>query len=166
MPKRLYYRWKDGEEMDKNTVTALIDNAISNSVDVKNKYQMQKMKLSWTEYKKIAEEFLKNIINRCKLIEEYEEQHKLSSVKPCGYNAEDRMYISYFCKSLEGEMMKWQKKYYGVRDHKKYSRCKQCGSIIEKTANKHLYCDECARTKALERYKKYNKTRSTTNRKS
>ncbi len=31
------------------------------------------------------------------------------------------------------------------RQHKKYARCKQCGSIIEKTGNKRTYCDKCAR---------------------
>lgn len=35
------------------------------------------------------------------------------------------------------------KKYYGIREHKKYSRCKQCGSLIEKTNNRILYCRKC-----------------------
>lgn len=41
-----------------------------------------------------------------------------------------------------------------------YSRCRQCEAIIEKTGNKKLYCSECARESALERYKRYNKKRN------
>ena len=58
---------------------------------------------------------------------------------------EDNFYVGYICKSLEGEILKWQKKYYGIRDHKKYSRCKQCGSIIEKSNNRILYCKKCGK---------------------
>lgn len=35
-----------------------------------------------------------------------------------------------------------------------YSRCRQCGAIIEKTGNKKLYCSECAREKERERKRK------------
>ena len=67
---------------------------------------------------------------------------------------EDNLYVGYICRSLEGEILKWQKKYYNIRDHKKYSRCKQCGSMIEKTGNKRLYCDKCAKAKERERKRK------------
>lgn len=145
VPKRLYYRWINGEEMDEKIVTDMIDYAISDSIDMKKKYQMQKMVMSWEEYKKLIEKFLSGIIVRCKLIDEYENKSKSKSIKIYDCNNEDRMYTSYFCKSLEGEMMKWQKKYYGVREHKKYKRCKICGAIIENTGNKKMYCTDCAR---------------------
>ena len=70
---------------------------------------------------------------------------------------EDNFYVGYICKSLEGEILKWQKKYYGIRDHKKYSRCKQCGSIIEKTGNKRIFCDKCAETSKRESNRKADK---------
>ena len=57
-------------------------------------------------------------------------------------------------------MLKWQKKYYKVRDHKQYKRCKECGKLIEKTSNKKMYCDDCKRKMELQRYKKYNEKRN------
>lgn len=145
VPKKLYYRWINGEELDEKIAEDLIRNAISSSIDVKKKYQMQKMILSWNEYKKLTEEFLNGIISRCKLIDEYEDENKFKGVKTYDCNNEDCIYTSYFCKSIEGEMLKWQKKYYGVREHKKYKRCRICGALIENTGNKKMYCTECAR---------------------
>ena len=62
------------------------------------------------------------------------------------FASEDNFYISYICRSLEGEMLKWQKEYYEVSRNKgvKYKRCKECGKLIERTSNKKMYCDECA----------------------
>ena len=60
-------------------------------------------------------------------------------------------------------MMKWQKEYYGVRDHKEYKRCKECGALIEKTNNRIQYCVDCKRKMELERYKRYNKKRNNHN---
>ncbi|MCI8380141.1 MAG: hypothetical protein HFH72_16870 [Lachnospiraceae bacterium] len=162
-PKKLYYQWISGIDMDAETVTEIIDNAIENAAKIKIKLQKEKMSLSWNEYKKVVEEFLRKCFDNCKLIGEYEDKAKI--VTMLNFLTEDNFYVKYVCKSLEGEILKWQKKYYGVRDHKKYSRCKQCGAIIEKTGNKRLYCEKCAREKELERYRKYNQKRITTNRK-
>ena len=139
-PKRLYYRWIDGEEMYTDTVTEIIDDAIDGSIKLKAQHQKEKMDLSWNDYKKVIEEQLLKIINRCRLAEEYCKNTKIYDMRN-----EDCLYISYFCKSIEGEMMKWQKRYYGVREHKKYKRCKICGALIENTGNKKMYCTPCAK---------------------
>lgn len=162
-PKKLYYQWISGIDMDVETITEIIDDAIDNAEKVKSRLQKEKMSLSWNEYKKVVEEFLRKCFNNCKLIGEYEDKTKI--VTMLNFLTENNFYVRYICKSLEGEILKWQKKYYGIRDHKKYSRCKQCSSIIEKTGNKRLYCKKCAREKELERYKKYNQKRATTNKK-
>ena len=141
-PKRLYYRWIDGEEMDEKTVTEIIDDAVDESIKLKARHQKEKMELSWKDYKKVIEGQLQKIINRCRLTEEYCKSTEIYDMRN-----EDCLYISYFCKSIEGEMMKWQKKYYGVREHKKYKRCKICGALIENTGNKKMYCTACAREK-------------------
>lgn len=161
-PKKLYYRWIGGEEMNAKIVTDLINDAISESIETHKKYQMQKIDILWTEYKKIIEGVLRIIIDRCDLTSEYEfkNKDKLTRLRYNEYNNEDCIYISYFCKNIEGEMMKWQKKYYGVRDHQKYKRCKICGKLIEITGNKRSYCNECAKGRRLERYKKYNQKRN------
>lgn len=140
--KKLYYQWISGIDMNADTVTELIDDAMDKAEKVKVKLQKKKMSLSWNEYKKIIEEFLRRCFDNCKLIGEYEDKTKI--VTMLNFLTEDNFYVGYICKSLEGEILKWQKKYYGIRDHKKYSRCKQCGSMIEKTGNKRLYCDKCS----------------------
>ncbi len=152
IPKKLYYQWISGIDMNAETVTELIDDAIDNARKTKSKLQQEKMSLSWNEYKKVIEEFLKRCFDNCKLIGEYEDKTKIITI--FNFLTEDNFYVGYICRSLEGEILKWQKKYYNIRDHKKYSRCKQCGSMIEKTGNKRLYCDKCAKAKERERKRK------------
>ena len=152
IPKKLYYQWISGIDMNAETVTELIDDAIDNARKTKSKLQQGKMSLSWNEYKKVIEEFLRRCFDNCKLIGEYEDKTKIITI--FNFLTEDNFYVGYICRSLEGEILKWQKKYYNIRDHKKYSRCKQCGSMIEKTGNKRLYCDKCAKAKERERKRK------------
>lgn len=151
-PKKLYYQWISGIDMEAETVTEIIDDAIDSAEKVKAKLQQEKMSLPWNEYKKVVEDFLKRCFDNCKLIGEYEDKTRIST--RLDFLTEDHFYVGYICKSLEGEILKWQKKYYGIRDHKKYSRCKQCGSIIEKTGNKRMYCYKCAKEKERERKRK------------
>ena len=164
-PKKLYYQWISGIDMDDYTVTELIDNAIDNAQKVKIKLQKEKMSLSWNEYKNVVEEFLKRCFDNCKLIGEYEDKTKINTM--LDFLTEDHFYVGYICRTLENYFKNYQKEYYGVRrGHGNiYSRCKQCGSVIEKTGNKRLYCDQCARERELQRYKKYNQKRITTNKK-
>lgn len=157
-PKRLYYEWISGIDMDASTVTGIIDDAMDESIKVKSRLQMEKMSLSWNEYKKVIEEFLKRTFDNCRFIGEYENKSKI--ITRLDFLTEDHFYVGYICRYLDREIIQFQKKYYGVRQHKKYKRCKQCGAIIEKTGNKRLYCDKCKRICELDRYRKYNKKRN------
>lgn len=165
-PKKLYYQWISGIDMDAETVIEIIDDAIDNAGKVKVKLQKEKMSLSWNEYKKVVEEFLRRCFDNCKLIGKYEDKTKINTM--LDFLTEDHFYVGYICRTLDNYFKNYQKEYYGVRrGHGNiYSRCKQCGSVIEKTGNKRLYCDQCARERELQRYKKYNQKRITTNRKS
>lgn len=165
-PKKLYYQWISGIDMDAETVTEIIDDAIDNAGKVKVKLQKEKMSLSWNECKKVVEEFLRRCFDNCKLIGKYEDKTKINTM--LDFLTEDHFYVGYICRTLDNYFKNYQKEYYGVRrGHGNiYSRCKQCGSVIEKTGNKRLYCDQCARERELQRYKKYNQKRITTNRKS
>lgn len=141
-PYILYYRWIKGVEMNADELINVIESSIYKANELKSVYQKQKMKLSWNEYKKIIEEFLQRAFNNCKLIEDYENE-KLTNKYIYELASEDNFYISYICNSLEGEMMMWQKKYYEVRQHQSYKRCKECGKMIEKVWKNTQYCAEC-----------------------
>lgn len=163
-PYNLYYRWIKGIEIDVNELTNVIEDSIYKAAELKSVYQKQKMKLSWNEYKKVIEEFLRRAFNNCTLIEDYENK-SLTDKYIFNFATEDNFYISYICKSLDGEMLKWQKKYYGLQRgrNKQYKRCKECGALIEKSHNRLQYCKDCKRKMELERYKKYNQKRSNHN---
>lgn len=160
IPKRLYYEWTSGIDMNADTVTEIIDDVIDNAEKIKKRLQMEKMTLPWNEYKKVIEGFLRRCFDNCKLIEEYEDKTKITT--RLDFLTEDHFYVGYVCKTLENYFRNYQKEYYGVRrGHKNvYSRCKQCGSIIEKTGNKRLYCNKCGKERELERYKRYNRKRN------
>lgn len=163
-PYNLYYRWLKGTEFNANELTNILEDSIYKADELKVAYQKQKMKLSWNEYKKVVEEFLRRAFDNCKLIEDYENE-SLTNKYIYNFATEDNFYVSYICKSLEGEMLKWQKKYYGLQRgrNKQYKRCKECGALIEKTNNRLQYCGDCKRKMELERYKKYNKKRNNHN---
>lgn len=149
-PKRLYYQWIDGIEMDSNELTDIIDDAIDKAEKLKVRYQKQKMDLSWNEYKQVIETFLQRIFNTCQVIDDYEDKTKLVTL--IDFMNEDNFYIKYFCKSLENHMKNYNKEYYSLKRgrNKKYKRCKLCGSLIEAIGKNIQYCDECRKLKRLE----------------
>ena len=154
-PKLMYFDWLSGTEMDTDTVTNIIDDAIDEAEKLKQRFQMEKMTLSWNEYKKVVEGFLRRCFDNCKLIGEYEDKTQI--VNNYDFITEDNFYVKYINRYIDREIVQYQKKYYGVRQHKKYSRCKRCGGIIEKTGNKRLYCDDCALIKKKESNRKADK---------
>ena len=151
-PKRLYYQWIDGIEMDTDELTTIIDDALDDAEKLKITYQKQKMELSCNDYKNVIEGFLQRCFDNCQLIEDYEDKSKVNMYD---FMNEDNFYVGYFCKYLENEMKQWQKKYYGVRNHQKYKRCKQCGALIENSGNKKMYCIKCAKENLLKSKRKW-----------
>lgn len=171
-PYNLYYRWIKGEEMKSEELTNVIDESVHKAKELKSMYQKQKMELSWEEYKKVIEEILCSIFNNSKLIEEYENNYFTNKYIYELAN-EDNFYVSYFCKSLEGRMLNYQKEYYGLKRgrNKQYKHCKECGALIEKSGNKKMYCDKCAelvekRNATIRKRKQRERERMSRNRKS
>ena len=158
-PKNLYYKWINGEEINCDKLTEIIENSIFKAQELKSNYQKQKMELSWNDYKEVVEGFLKNIFNNCRLIEDFEKDN-LTSQYIYELAIEDNFYIKYFCTYLENEMKQYQKKYYGLKSysttkqHKQFKRCEECGDLIEKTGNKKMYCDGCSAKREKERKRK------------
>lgn len=146
--KTLYYRWIDGDVFDAEELTSILENAFYKAEELKSTYKKQKIKLSWSEYKDIIEGFLLKMFNNCQLIEDYENGNKLVTIYD--FFTEDNFYVKYICNSLEGEMLKWQKKKHKVRDHQKYKHCKECGVLIEKTGRNTQYCIKCKEIKRKE----------------
>lgn len=142
-PKLMYFDWLSGTEMDADTVTDIIDDTIDKAEKLKQRFQMEKMTLSWNDYKKVIEGFLRRCFDNCKLIGEYEDKTQI--VNNYDFITEDNFYVKYINRYIDREIVQYQKKYYGVRQHKKYSRCKRCGGIIEKTNNRVIYCKECGK---------------------
>lgn len=140
-PKRLYYSWMGGTELTPEELVNQINDAIYNAEKLKTTYQKQKMELSWSDFQKLMERFFEKFFHNCKLIEEYEETCRCSTIYD--FMNEDNFYIKYFCKCLEGEMLKWQKRYYGVREHKKYKRCCDCNRLFEIHSHNQKRCVNC-----------------------
>ena len=153
-PKKLYYQWIDGAEINADELTTIIDDAIDDAEKLKAKYQKQKMELSWNDYKKVVEEFFQRCFDNCKLIEDFEKDSKYCGIYD--FMNEDNFYIKYFCDRLEGNMLDYQKNYYGLKYSSRngYKRCKRCGCLIENTGNKKMYCDDCATEQERERKRK------------
>lgn len=140
-PKELYYQWRKGRELTAPELTAAIQNAMTQAEQLKATYQNQKMELSWQEYTQIMEGFLQKHFRTCKRLEEYETPGQFQSMYD--FMNEDNFYIRYFCRSLEGDLRKWQKQYYGVREHQRYRRCMDCGCLFELRTYNQKRCPGC-----------------------
>lgn len=149
-PKLMYFDWLSGTEMDADTVTDIIDDTIDKAEKLKQRFQMEKMTLSWNEYKKVVEGFLRRCFDNCKLIEEYEDKTQI--VNNYDFITEDNFYVKYINRSLNTYFQNYQKDYYSVRrgHNNKYSRCKRCGGIIEKIGRNTQYCNDCKGIRRLE----------------
>lgn len=145
VPQNLYYDWiKNGTEYTGNELTLIIDDAMAEAELLREKFANQKMDKNWNEFKKIIEEMLVDIFRTCSTIEDIEDDDVLVNYTD---RLEDNFYIRYFCKSLDKMMLKFQKKYYEVRDHQQLKRCEICGAMFEIKNKKwdysSKYCDKC-----------------------
>lgn len=138
-PKQLYFQWINGRELTAARLTAAIQDAMTQAERLKTTYQNQKMELSWADYTQVIEGFLEKIFRTCKPPEECEASYQTIY----DFINEDNYYIRYFCRSLEGELMKWQKQYYGIREHKRYRRCMDCNSLFELHTSNQKRCVSC-----------------------
>lgn len=146
-PKKLYYRWIKGFDINVDTLTETIDSAINSAEDVKKKFQKQKIELPWDEYVILIEKFLRIIFDNCMTVDDYENKYGAPNyVLFNEFATDDNFYVKYICKSLESYMLNFQKEYYGLKRgrNKQYKHCEKCGALIEKSNNRVKYCRECA----------------------
>lgn len=147
-PKRLYYSWINQKGNIKlSELEIQIKQAFAEAENLKRFYEKQKLFISWSEYKKLVYGFIKNCFNN------YQPFDNITSFTlDVDIVTEDHYCVNYICKCLSGEMQKYQKKYYGVKEHSCYGRCISCGRLYEKKSKdtKSTRCQEC--------YKTYRKT--------
>jgi hypothetical protein len=163
VPQNLFYAYR--KRLDELNVTEA-ENKITQSLQdaeaLLEKYGKQKMAISWNNYKMLINGWLRNILKNYIPYDQFEKQEDWSPQSK--YWIEDNYAIRYIGRSINGYMKNYQKKYYGVRRNQKYERC-ECGNLYEKKSNSQKYCQKCSEQKALERHRKYNKKRITTNQK-
>ena len=139
-PKRLYFRWTAGDNADPEETSAAIQGALAQAEALKVRCQQQKMQLSWTDYQRLIEEILLRTMKNCRP----QIANEPSAYSPMyDFMDEDHLYIRYFCRCLEGELLKWQKQYYGLNDHKKYRRCQDCQCLFELRSYNQKRCSRC-----------------------
>jgi len=141
-PKTLYFRWCKGEHYSAKELTKEIDDRIDDSISIKEKYAKQKMKLPWNDYKNIVEGYFRKMFDNYICLDDYEDKTKLT-LHIDTWN-EDNFCVGYFCRSLDGEIRKYQKKYYGISDHKTYKRCEKCGNLFSVNYHNKKLCDNCS----------------------
>jgi DNA-directed RNA polymerase subunit RPC12/RpoP len=142
-PKKMYYRWKDGEEYNPKTLTAEIEEIMEKSIAVKEKYNKQKLNITWNEYKKIIVPYFKRMFNNFIPLEKYEDKSKITL--DIDTWSEDNFVIAYLCKGLDGYMRNYQKEYYNLPSHGNYKRCVDCGDlyISKDKAYRQIRCNKC-----------------------
>lgn len=153
-PKRLYYEWISGVEMEAASVSGILLEASGRAAMVRERLQREKLPLTWGQYKEMVEGFLYRCFENVKLIDEYEDKSSVAS--RLDFHTEDHFYVRYFCKCLDGEVKNWIKRKSGAPLHsrKGYRHCKICGLLIAKTNNRSLYCKTCKHRMQLEWQKK------------
>lgn len=142
-PKKLYFDWISGTEINKDEAVSLIKEAMQISQETREKLGKQKMSLSWSEYKTLMESFLQKILDHCMLIGDYEGEASVPT--RLDFLTEDHFYVKYINRCLDGEIRKWQKKYYGLPQNtrKQYGRCADCGGLYIKKTGNQKRCGNC-----------------------
>lgn len=147
-PKQMYYRWKNGEEFDTNTLTSQIEEIMKQSEVVKEKYAKQKMDIEWYKYKTLITPYFKRMFENYIPLEDFEDKTKLV-INSESWN-EDNFAIAYLCKGLDGYMRNYQKKYYRLPRNKKYDYCECGGMFVQNDKNNKFKCDVCGNYQPME----------------
>lgn len=146
VPQSLYYDWiKNGTAHSPEELTKTLNHAFEELHRLKAHYARQKLILEWTHYQQLINDRLQSCFDRYVPLEDYEEEeHYVLDTELAG---EDNYCIRYFCRSLDGHMRMYQKQYYGLRGHRSYRRCEDCGSLYERSKKDHRSrrCPHCAK---------------------
>lgn len=148
-PKKEYFKIinliKNNCDFDINDVKNNIENAIKKAEEIKQKSINKKIKMKWSDYKKLVNSFIEKIFNNYMTIEEYEEKYGWDIRIDIDGWSEDNYIIKYFCKSLTGYFKNYIRKFRGFKYNDKIIHCIQCGIPIKRTSSNNKYCKICAK---------------------
>lgn len=152
-PKKLYFRWLHGEQMNPQELTEKLDNIYHEATILKGKYAKRKMTLDWSNYKILITKYLRQCFENCKLLDGYDTWTKTKSNTDTWID--DNVYVRYFCRSLSGYIRNYQKEYAGLTRgrNKKYDYCIDCEKLYEKRTFNQKRCPICQA-----KYNRINKT--------
>jgi len=152
-PKKLYFCWLHGEQVNPQELTEKLDNIYQEAIILKEKYSKRKMSLDWDDYKLIINKYLKQCFQNCKLLDNCD-TWTTAKINTDAWN-DDNFYVRYICKSLDGYIRNYQKEYAGLirGRNKKYDYCIDCEKLYEKKTFNQKRCPFC-QTK----YNRINKT--------
>ena len=171
-PKKEYFKTinliKNNRDFDINDVKNNIENAIKKAEEIKQKSINKKIKMKWSDYKKLVNSFIEKIFNNYMTIEEYEEKYGWDIRINIDGWSEDNYIIKYFCKSLTGYFRNYIREFRGFKYNDKIIHCIQCGIPIKQTSNRRQYCSSCWKKRHQElknkwKREKWNKGRSLEN---
>ena len=153
-PKKEYFKTinliKNNCDFDINDVKNNIENAIKKAEEIKQKSINKKIKMKWSDYKKLVNSFIEKIFNNYMTIEEYEEKYGWDIRINIDGWSEDNYIIKYFCKSLTGYFKNYIREFRGFKYNDNIIYCAICGIPIKQTSNRRKYCSSCWKDKKQE----------------
>lgn len=134
-------------------VESKIQLALNNGVEIKEGCSMQKMKISWEQYKSIINSFIWKCLHNYRPLSGNEDDSK--TILCVDYWMEDNYILGYLGKSLSGYLKNYEKSTYAKisrknsRDKRQYKRCACCGGLFLSSSPRQKFCSACAKYQPL-----------------
>jgi len=159
VPKKKYYETisglKNGIEINFEEIKNKIETSLKQSEIIKQKSINRKLDLSWSEYKKLINGFLRKTFDNYIPIEQYEKKHGWElNVSIDGWD-DDHFTVRYFCKSLSGYLRDYKRNCLGFKKNDKLKSCDVCGKLFKVVGRNHRMCKDCSIKKQKEKNREY-----------
>jgi hypothetical protein len=153
IPKHEYFstinKLKTGELVDCAEIKNNITSALSEAEKEKEQSINKKLNISWKEYKKLIELYIRRLFNNYIPMEEYESKYGWEMHVNVDGWSEDNYIVKYFSKSLTGYLRNY------VRDS--LITKKRCSKCNKEVSNKNKFCHTCSEINRKEKRILYNK---------
>lgn len=146
--RKIYFECINNEHVGNPAeIEKTIQKALDDSTEIKSLCALQKMKLTWSQYKKIINSFLWKCLCNYKPLSENEDSSKI--ILCVDYWIEDNYVLSYLGKCLSGYLKNYEKEVYSKtsrknsRDKRQYKRCSRCGKLFLSASSRKKLCAAC-----------------------